>query len=115
MALILAFIPVLFPVVLIMGVLVCLTVVSFFREGASVDADTGIRLFRFPGFGKGTNPLTRSILAMVVSLGLYLVLWLHSQLFYVGPLKKDQEPLRRDAFERMRESDRQEPRMRSKL
>jgi O-antigen ligase len=100
----LAFVPVLFPVVLVVAIPLALFMVALLwrarRQGEferlSSDPTGPVRRIE-------SRILRRSIFAIATSLILYTLLWLHSQFFYIGPLKRDQEPFRQDAIEQFRE------------
>lgn len=100
----LAFVPVLFPVVLAVAIPLALFMVALLwkarRQGEferlTSDPTGPVRRIE-------SRILRRSIFAMGTSVIVYVLLWLHSQFFYIGPLKRDQEPFRQDAIEQFRE------------
>lgn len=99
LAMALAFIPVLLPAVCVLAALVAVLVL-----GSTAGPQTEVKtLWSQVWGGSGSRPFRRSIRAVAISAILYGLLWVHSELFYVGPLKRDQEPFRKDAVEQLKE------------
>lgn len=102
----LALIPILFPVVLALGIPLAGAMVFLLwrarRRGElqpqSMDP-TG------PVQRPESRILRRSLFAMGMAVVLYALLWLHSHFFYIIPLKQEQEPFRQDAIEQFQEKE----------
>lgn len=100
LATILALIPVLLPVVCLVALISSLAILGLCAGEALEEGPIWRRAWN--GFFR--RPLRRSARAIGIALVLYGAVWLHSELFYVGPLKRDQEPFRKDAAEQLKEN-----------
>mgnify|MGYP006996006135 CR=1 FL=1 len=97
---VLAFVPVLFPFVVVIAALLALFMVFRLRTVMTDSNDpTG------PGKRIESRILRRSMFAAALSLVLYIGFWLYTQFFYILPLKQDQEPFRDDARKVMEQTE----------
>ncbi|MBW7859143.1 MAG: hypothetical protein H3C43_12815 [Leptonema sp. (in: Bacteria)] len=94
----LAFIPILFPIVIGFSALLSVTMILLLwqaqkkGEFTKTNSDPTGPVSRIE-----SRILRRSILAAAISVFLYCIFWIWTQFFYILPLKKSQEPFRQDS------------------